>query len=98
MITSPTSTTLNVALAQIDCILGDVAENARRARDAISRARDAGANLVVFPELSLTGYALGTVMIMPLALGLVRATPAAVSAGAYGPAQPRSATNREAQA
>jgi predicted amidohydrolase len=52
---------LNVALAQVDCILGDVAENARRARDAISRARDAGANLVVFPELSLTGYALGTV-------------------------------------
>jgi predicted amidohydrolase len=54
-------TTLNVALAQVDCVLGDVPENTRRARDAITRARAAGADLVVFPELSLTGYALGTV-------------------------------------
>jgi predicted amidohydrolase len=56
-----TPTTLNFALAQVDCVLGDVPENTRRARDAITRARAAGADLVVFPELSLTGYALGTV-------------------------------------
>jgi predicted amidohydrolase len=59
--TSPPPTTLRVALAQVDCVLGDVAENTRRARDAIARARADGADLVVFPELSLTGYALGTV-------------------------------------
>jgi predicted amidohydrolase len=53
--------TLRVALAQVDCVLGDVEENARRAREAIARARAGGADLVVFPELSLTGYALGTV-------------------------------------
>jgi predicted amidohydrolase len=53
--------TLRVALAQVDCVLGDVAENARRARDVVTRARAQGADLVVFPELSLTGYALGTV-------------------------------------
>jgi predicted amidohydrolase len=53
--------TLRVALAQVDCVLGDVAENARRARDVVERARAQGADLVVFPELSLTGYALGTV-------------------------------------
>ena len=53
--------TLHVALAQVDCVLGDVTENARRAREAIDRARDDAAHLVVFPELNLTGYALGTV-------------------------------------
>ena len=51
--------TLNVALAQVDCVLGDVEENARRAHVAIARAKADGADLVVFPELSLTGYALG---------------------------------------
>jgi predicted amidohydrolase len=55
------TTTLRIALALVDCALGDVAENARRAREVIARARDDGADLVVFPELSLTGYALGAV-------------------------------------
>lgn len=49
----------NVALAQIAPVLGDVAANLALHRDAISAARAAGAELVVFPELSLTGYALG---------------------------------------
>ena len=52
---------LRVALAQVDCVLGDVEENARRAQAVIEEARAGGANLVVFPELSLTGYALGAV-------------------------------------
>jgi predicted amidohydrolase len=61
--------TLRIALAQVDCVLGDVAENARRAGEQIDRARAQGAELVVFPELSLTGYALGAVtddVAMPL--------------------------------
>jgi predicted amidohydrolase len=49
---------MRVALAQLDCALGDVAENARRAREAIGRAREQRADLVVFPELNLTGYAI----------------------------------------
>jgi predicted amidohydrolase len=53
--------TFRVALAQVDCVLGDVAANVRAARDAIAQARAGGADLVVFPELSLTGYALGAV-------------------------------------
>jgi predicted amidohydrolase len=52
---------LRVALAQVDCVLGDVEENVRRASEQIARARAEGAELVVFPELSLTGYALGAV-------------------------------------
>jgi predicted amidohydrolase len=57
----PAPSTLRVALAQVDCVLGDVATNARRAREQIARARAEGADLIVFPELSLSGYALGAV-------------------------------------
>lgn len=48
-----------VALAQVDCVLGDVAGNLESARRRIGEAAGAGADLVVFPELTLHGYALG---------------------------------------
>jgi len=47
---------LKVALAQIDTTVGDLEGNAAKVRDGIARARDEGAQLVVFPELTLTGY------------------------------------------
>ncbi|MGW6270539.1 nitrilase-related carbon-nitrogen hydrolase [Streptomyces sp. NPDC055060] len=50
---------MRVALAQTDCVLGEVDENLARARDQIGRAAAQGADLVVFPELSLHGYHLG---------------------------------------
>jgi predicted amidohydrolase len=50
-----------VALAQVDCALGDVDGNVERACGVIRQARAAGADLVVFPELTLTGSALGHV-------------------------------------
>jgi predicted amidohydrolase len=49
---------MRIALAQVDARLGDVEANARRAREAIADARAGGADLVVFPELQLSGYAL----------------------------------------
>src|SRR5258706_1506162 len=52
------STLLKIGLAQIDCRLGDVEGNAERHLDWIERARTAGVDLLVFPELSLTGYRL----------------------------------------
>jgi len=45
-----------VALAQIAPRLGDVDHNLRRHLDTIRAARQGGAHLVLFPELSLTGY------------------------------------------
>ena len=48
--------TLRVALAQVDTTVGDIQGNARLVRDWIGRAREAGAQLVVFPEQTLTGY------------------------------------------
>ncbi|HEY1597707.1 MAG TPA: NAD+ synthase [Thermoleophilaceae bacterium] len=47
---------LKVALAQIDTTVGDLDGNAAKVREGVSRARDEGAQLVVFPELTLTGY------------------------------------------
>jgi predicted amidohydrolase len=47
---------LTVALAQMDPALGDRERNLERHRDWVGRAREAGAELLVFPELSLTGY------------------------------------------
>lgn len=52
---------MRVALAQVDPALGDVAENVLRTRDVLSRAKSERADLVVLPELTLTGYSLGRV-------------------------------------
>lgn len=49
---------LNLALAQIDTRLGDVQANLDRHLELAKQARARGASLLVFPELSLTGYAL----------------------------------------
>jgi predicted amidohydrolase len=53
--------TVRVALGQVEPALGDVSENLRRTREVLERARSEGADLVVLPELMLTGYALGRV-------------------------------------
>ncbi len=47
---------LVVAVAQDAPVPGDVAENARRAATTVAAAADSGARLLLFPELSLTGY------------------------------------------
>jgi NAD+ synthase (glutamine-hydrolysing) len=47
---------LKIALAQIDPTVGDVEGNAELALHWIERARDAGADLVVLPELCISGY------------------------------------------
>jgi predicted amidohydrolase len=52
---------VRVALAQMEPALGEVEENARRAGEVVRAARSEEADLVVFPELTLTGYSLGRV-------------------------------------
>lgn len=47
---------LRIALAQIDTCVGDVAGNAARILDAAVTAAQAGARLVAFPEMTVTGY------------------------------------------
>ncbi len=45
-----------IALAQIDPTVGDLDGNAEKVLEWSGRARDAGASLVLFPELCLPGY------------------------------------------
>jgi NAD+ synthase (glutamine-hydrolysing) len=49
-------TGLRLALCQINATVGDLAGNARRIDAGIDAAKRAGAELVLFPELALTGY------------------------------------------
>jgi NAD+ synthase (glutamine-hydrolysing) len=45
-----------LALAQLDLLVGDVQGNLARVREAALAARRRGADLVLFPELTLSGY------------------------------------------
>ncbi len=47
---------LRLALAQINARVGDLEANTERIREHIALARDAGAEVVLFPELCVTGY------------------------------------------
>jgi NAD+ synthase (glutamine-hydrolysing) len=47
---------VRLALCQMNATVGDLAGNAERIRTGLRNARDAGADLVLFPELALTGY------------------------------------------
>lgn len=51
--------TLRVAAAQLDVELGDLTANIDKHLEWIARAREQGVELLVFPELSLTGYCIG---------------------------------------
>ncbi len=56
MHTMTKSSPLCIALAQIDFPVGAIAANAARMLALAEQARARGANLIVFPELSLCGY------------------------------------------
>ncbi|MZP31248.1 NAD+ synthase [Heliobacterium undosum] len=47
---------MKIAIAQYNPVVGDIANNLAKAVDAWSRAAQAGASLIVFSELYLTGY------------------------------------------
>ncbi len=47
---------LRVALAQINATVGDISGNVRKIFETSARAREAKADLVVFPELAIPGY------------------------------------------
>src|SRR5438552_6549719 len=47
---------LKIVLAQLNPVVGDLAGNAGKLRKARAEAAAAGADLVVFPELFITGY------------------------------------------
>src|SRR5882672_7376424 len=47
---------MRIALAQVNPTVGDLAGNSRLIVEWMGKARDAGADIVCFPELAITGY------------------------------------------
>lgn len=47
---------LRIALAQINCTVGDLSGNVRKIGDAIDQARKDKVDLIAFPELAIPGY------------------------------------------
>jgi NAD+ synthase (glutamine-hydrolysing) len=56
---------LRAALAQINPTVGDLASNAGLIAGAVKAAKDAGANLIVFPEMIVTGYPVEDLALRP---------------------------------
>ena len=56
---------LRAALAQINPTVGDLAGNAELIADSVKRAQDHGANLIVFPEMIVTGYPVEDLALRP---------------------------------
>jgi NAD+ synthase (glutamine-hydrolysing) len=66
---------MKVALAQLNVVVGDLDGNVERIVGAVSDAERAAADLVVFPELAITGYPPEDLLLRP---GFVRAAREAV--------------------
>jgi predicted amidohydrolase len=49
---------MKVAAAQIDCAVGEIETNLAKIREFVSRAKDRAIDLIVFPEMSDTGYSM----------------------------------------
>ena len=47
---------IKLALAQQDFLVGDIDGNLSKALESIETARESGADLILFPELAITGY------------------------------------------
>jgi NAD+ synthase (glutamine-hydrolysing) len=77
-------TTLRIALAQIDPVVGDTEGNARKAREWIERGRDMAADLVVLPELAIPGYPPEDLLLKPHFVAANRAALESVAPAADG--------------
>jgi NAD+ synthase (glutamine-hydrolysing) len=61
---------MRLALAQMNTVVGDLEGNRAAILDYLGRAREAGAELVLFPELAVTGYPPEDLLLRP---GFLRA-------------------------
>ena len=60
-----TTSTLRIALAQINSTVGDIEGNLEKIVRSLERARDSRSDLVLFPELTLTGYPPEDLLLQP---------------------------------
>ena len=66
---------MRLALAQINTTVGDLDGNRGRILEAIGEAKGAGADLVLLPELAVTGYPPEDLLLRP---GFIRAAEASL--------------------
>src|SRR3954463_3566088 len=78
------STNLRLGLAQIDPTVGDIDGNIRLISESIERARDGGAQLVLLPELCVSGYPPEDLLLRRDFLAAVREGLDSVAAGLEG--------------
>jgi NAD+ synthase (glutamine-hydrolysing) len=75
---------MRLALAQLNAVVGDLAGNRALIVDAIREARAAGADLVVFPELAVTGYPPEDLLLRPSFIRAARSSLAEIAAATEG--------------
>jgi NAD+ synthase (glutamine-hydrolysing) len=75
---------MRVALAQINATVGDIAGNEAKVREYLARAREAGAQLVLFPELVISGYPPEDLLLKEHFLADARAAVDRIAADAQG--------------
>lgn len=75
--TTPTSVTF--ALAQAHFLVGDISANTEKMRDLALKAREQGADVIVFPELALLGYPPQDLLLRPSLSGRVKSALASLS-------------------
>jgi NAD+ synthase (glutamine-hydrolysing) len=75
---------MRVALAQINPTVGDIAGNEAKVRERLARAREAGAQLALFPELAVTGYPPEDLLLKEHFLADARAAIERIAADAQG--------------
>src|SRR3954468_13319228 len=75
---------MKLALAQIDPTVGDLEGNRGLILARIEEARTAGADLVVLPELAVTGYPPEDLLLRPGFVGAARASLEQIAAEAKG--------------
>lgn len=81
------ATTFRLTLAQLNPTVGDVAGNADKALDAWLQAKAAGADLVVLPEMFITGYQAQDLVMKPaFGIACLDAIDELAAATADGPA------------
>jgi NAD+ synthetase len=61
---------MRIALAQIDPTVGDLAGNLKKHLEMLERAKDAGATVVIFPEMSILGYPPKDLLLKPAVIEL----------------------------
>jgi NAD+ synthase (glutamine-hydrolysing) len=75
---------MRIALAQINTVVGDIDGNRAKILAWLARARDAGADLVLFPELATTGYPAEDLLLRPAFLRAADESLSAIAAETSG--------------